>query len=195
MSKQNKRCPWPGVKNQAYIEYHDKEWGVPVYDDQTHFEFMVLESAQAGLSWETVLNKRSGYAKAFVDFEPTKVARFTQRKVELLVNNPAIIRNRMKIEAAINNAQQFLKVQEEFDGFYRYIWQFVDGAPMQNRWRSLQQMPATSEASDALSKDLKKRGFKFFGSTIAYAHMQATGLVNDHLIDCFRYRVCQQMAK
>lgn len=189
------RCPWPGFKNPAYIEYHDTEWGVPVYDDRVHFEFLILESAQAGLSWETVLNKREGYAKAFANFDAEKVARFDKQEVESLLTNPAIIRNRMKVEAAVNNAKHFLNLQAEFDGFYRYIWQFVGGAPKLNRWRSTKNMPATTKESDALSKDLKKRGFKFFGSTIAYAHMQATGLVNDHLIDCFRYQACQKQAQ
>ncbi|NNF60362.1 MAG: DNA-3-methyladenine glycosylase I [Gammaproteobacteria bacterium] len=183
-----KRCKWALGVNQAYIDYHDKEWGVPARDDCTQFEFLVLESAQAGLSWSTILNKRDGYRKAFAGFDPEKVARFNKRSVERLVNDASIVRNRLKIESAINNAKRCLEIQEEFGSFCDYIWGFVDGKPIRNKWRSDKQVPATSKESDALSKDLKSRGFKFVGSTIIYAHMQATGMVNDHVVSCFRYR-------
>lgn len=185
---EKKRCPWSHGVSDAYEAYHDSEWGVPVRDDATQFEFLVLESAQAGLSWSTVLHKRDGYRRAFAKFDPVKVARFTPARVEKLILNPAIIRNRRKIEATVTNARVFLEIQEEFGNFGEYIWGFVDGEPIVNRWRRQQDVPATSAASDALSKDMKRRGFKFVGSTIMYAHMQATGLVNDHLVDCFRYR-------
>ncbi|HYF39172.1 MAG TPA: DNA-3-methyladenine glycosylase I, partial [Gemmatimonadales bacterium] len=170
------------------LEYHDREWGVPVHDDRKHFEFLVLEAAQAGLSWSTVLKKREGYRRAFAEFDPEKVARFTARRMEKLVSNPEIIRNRMKIEAAVRNARAFLRVQEEFGSFDSYCWGFVDGKPKVNRWKVMREIPATSPESDAFSKDLKRRGFNFVGSTIIYAHMQAVGMVNDHLVDCFRYR-------
>ena len=168
--------------------YHDREWGVPVHDDRTHFEFLVLESAQAGLSWSTVLNKREGYRLAFSAFDPEKVARYTGARIQKLMADPGIIRNRMKIEAAVGNARAFLSVQQEFGSFDVYCWQFVGGKPKQNRWRTPKQIPATSPESDAFSKDLKRRGFAFVGSTIVYAHMQAVGMVNDHLVSCFRYR-------
>ena len=168
--------------------YHDREWGVPVHDDRTHFEFLVLESAQAGLSWSTVLNKREGYRLAFSAFDPEKVARYTRARIQKLMADPGIIRNRMKIEAAVGNARAFLSVQQEFGSFDAYCWQFVGGKPKQNRWRTPKQIPATSPESDAFSKDLKRRGFAFVGSTIVYAHMQAVGMVNDHLVSCFRYR-------
>jgi len=174
------------------LAYHDEEWGVPVRDDATQFEFLVLESAQAGLSWSTVLHKRDGYRRAFAAFDPVKVARFTPNRVEKLIANPAIIRNRLKIKATVTNAQAFLAVQDEFGSFADYIWGFVDGDPVLNRWRRQEDVPATSPVSDALSKDMKQRGFKFVGSTIMYAHMQATGLVNDHLVDCFRYEEVQR---
>ena len=191
MSQPDKnRCPWSQGVNDDYLRYHDLEWGVPVRDDPTHFQFLVLESAQAGLSWAIVLKKREGYRKAFANFDVQRVARFNRRSVERLVNDARIIRNRQKIEAAIGNARAFLAVQEEFGSFDRYVWRFVDGAPVVNRWRRQNQVPATSPRSDALSKDLKNRGFKFVGSTIIYAHMQATGLVNDHLESCFRYEAC-----
>ena len=176
-----------------YIEYHDVEWGVPVHDDQKQFEFLILEGAQAGLSWSTVLNKREGYRKAFANFDPVKVARFTDKKIAKLLENPAIIRNKLKVNSAVTNAKQFLKVQDEFGSFDKYIWQFVDGKPKQNKWKTTRQVPATSKESDALSKDLKKRGFKFVGSTIIYAHMQATGMVNDHLVGCYRYKQCAKL--
>lgn len=180
------RCPWVDMTKADYVAYHDEEWGVPVYDDRIIFEFLTLEAAQAGLSWYTVLRKRTAYRKVFADFNPARVARFDQRQVERLLLNDGIIRNRAKIEAAVNNAKKFLEVQEEFDGFDRYIWGFVDGRPIVNKRRRINDYPATSAESDALSQDLKRRGFKFVGSTIIYAHMQATGLVNDHVVDCFR---------
>ena len=176
-----------------YIRYHDEEWGVPVHDDRTQFEFLILEGAQAGLSWSTILNKRAGYRKAFADFDPQIVARFTKKRVEKLLQDPSIVRNRLKVESAVSNAKAFLDVQEEYGSFSDYIWGFVDGTPIQNRVRRDRDIPATSPESDALSKDLKKRGFKFVGSTIMYAHMQATGLVNDHVTGCFRYKACAQM--
>jgi DNA-3-methyladenine glycosylase I len=180
------RCPWVDLEKPDYVAYHDKEWGVPVYDDNKLFEFLTLEGAQAGLSWYTVLKKRQSYRNAFSQFDPHKVARYSDRKIEELIANPGIIRNKAKILSAVNNARQFLKVQEEFGSFHAYIWQFVDGKPIVNSSRELTDYQATSPESDALSKDLKKRGFKFIGSTICYAHMQATGMVNDHAISCFR---------
>jgi DNA-3-methyladenine glycosylase I len=182
------RCTWSEGIDPAYMAYHDEEWGVPVRDDRVHFEFLVLEAAQAGLSWWTILRKRDGYRRAFADFDAAKVARFTPRTVEKLMQDTNIVRNRQKIEAAIANARAFLAIQKEFGTFDRYVWEFVGGKPIVNRWRKQGDVPATSEESDALSKDLKGRGFKFVGSTIVYAHMQATGLVNDHLVSCFRYR-------
>jgi DNA-3-methyladenine glycosylase I len=170
------------------LEYHDREWGVPVHDDRKHFEFLILEGAQAGLSWSTVLKKREAYRKAFDHFDPAKVARFTAARIEKLLQDPGIIRNRLKIYSAVRNAKAFLKVQKEFGSFDTYCWRFVDGKPKVNKLTSMQQIPATSPESDAFSKDLKQRGFNFVGSTIIYAHMQAIGMVNDHLVDCFRYR-------
>jgi DNA-3-methyladenine glycosylase I len=170
------------------LEYHDREWGVPVHDDRTHFEFLVLEGAQAGLSWATILRKREAYRRAFGGFDPHKVARYTGKKIEALVANPGIVRNRLKIEAAVKNARAFLAVQEEFGTFDAYCWQFVGGKPLVNRRKAIRDIPATSPESDAFSKDLKRRGFSFVGSTIVYAHMQAVGMVNDHLVECFRYR-------
>ncbi len=187
-----KRCPWSEGANRDYLHYHDTEWGVPVHDDPTHFEFLVLESAQAGLSWAIILKKREGYRKAFADFDPQRVARFNRRSVERLVGDAGIVRNKLKIESTIGNARAFLDVQEEFGSFENYVWRFVKGNPIVNRWRRQAQVPATSTESDALSKDLKSRGFKFVGPTIVYAHMQATGLVNDHLVGCFRYEACQK---
>ncbi len=195
MVKKIKRCDWAGETSLAYIEYHDKEWGVPVWDDKTQFEFLLLEGAQAGLSWSTILNKREGYRKNFADFDAEKVARFTQKRIEKILTDPAIVRNKLKVNSAVTNARLFLGVQEEYDGFCNYIWQFVDGKPKQNRFKTQKEMPATSEESDAMSKDLKKRGFKFIGSTIMYAHMQATGMVNDHLTSCFRHKDCAAMAR
>ena len=184
-----KSCEWPG-ENKLMIEYHDTEWGTPVHDDRKLFELLMLDNAQAGLSWQTVLNKRENYRKAFDNFEPAKIARYNKRKITSLLNNPGIIRNRLKIEAAVANARAVLEIQKEFGSFDAYIWQFVNGAPIRNRWKSLKQIPATSPESDAMSKALKKRGFKFVGSTICYAFMQSAGLVNDHLIHCFRYSQC-----
>jgi DNA-3-methyladenine glycosylase I len=181
------RCAWAGETNQLMIEYHDREWGVPVHEDVKHFEFLVLEGAQAGLSWSTVLNKRDAYRRAFSGFDPEKVARFTEKRIEKLVSDPGIIRNRMKIESVVRNAGAFRQVQDEFGSFDAYCWRFVDGQPKTNHWTRNQRLPATSPESDAFSKDLKKRGFSFVGSTIIYAHMQAVGMVNDHVIDCFRY--------
>lgn len=195
MAKQVTRCKWAEGVGLEYIEYHDKEWGVPVYDDRVQFEFLILEGAQAGLSWSTILNKRDGYRKAFADFDAEKVARFTKKRVERLLENPAIVRNRLKVESAVNNARAFLALQEEFGSFCDYIWGFVDGQPIQNRFRKDGDIPATSPESDQLSKDLKQRGFKFVGSTIMYAHMQATGLVNDHVVGCFRYKPCAALAR
>ena len=185
--KEKIRCGWC-LKFQQYIDYHDTEWGVPVHNDQTHFEFLILEGAQAGLSWSTILKKREGYRKAFANFDPQKVAKFTETKLEKILQNPEIVRNRLKVYATVNNAKQFLKVQKEFGSFDAYIWSFVNHKPIVNKWKTLKEIPPTTKESDALSKDLIKRGFKFVGSTVMYAHMQACGLVNDHLIDCFRYK-------
>lgn len=188
--KKIERCPWAYGASPHYVPYHDKEWGVPVRDDRVQFEFLVLEGAQAGLSWSTILNKREGYRRAFAGFDPVKVARFTPRRIEAILKDPGIVRNRLKVLATVNNARRFLEVQKEFGSFSKYIWGFVGGRQKVNRWKSLKQLPATSKESDALSADLKRRGFKFVGSTIVYAHMQATGLVNDHLVSCFRYKAC-----
>lgn len=179
------RCNWVN-QNPKMIKYHDEEWGVPVFDDSKIFEFLVLESAQAGLSWEIVLNKRKGYKKAFDNFDYIKVAKYDDKKIAELILNPEVIRNRLKINAAVNNAQRFLEVQKEFGTFSKYIWSFVDGKPIQNKLKNQSDIQATTEISDKLSKDLIKRGFKFVGSTIIYAHMQATGMVNDHLTSCFK---------
>lgn len=181
------RCGWSGT-DPLMVAYHDREWGLPVHEDRKHFEFLVLEAAQAGLSWAIVLKKREGYRRAFSEFDPDKVARFDQRRIERLVVNPEIIRNRQKIEAAVKNARAFLKVRDEFGSFDAYAWRFVGGAPLVNRRRTMKDIPATTPESDAFSKDLKARGFSFVGSTVIYAHMQAVGMVNDHVIDCFRYR-------
>jgi len=180
------RCAWC-LKFDEYIDYHDKEWGVPVHDDNVHFEFLILEGAQAGLSWATVLKKRKGYRKAFAGFDPRKVSRFSDARIEKILLDPGIIRNRLKVKAAVNNARRFLEVQKEFGTFDKYIWQFVNGRPIINNRKALHEVPPTTEHSDALSKDLIKRGFKFVGSTVMYAHMQACGLVNDHLVDCWRH--------
>ena len=190
-----KRCAWAEGGNELYIQYHDREWGVPVHDDLKQFEFLILEGAQAGLSWSTVLNKREGYRKAFANFDPVKVARFSEKKIETLIQNPSIIRNRLKIASAVSNARAFLAIQKEFGSFDTYIWAFVGGKPRQNRWKAMAEVPVTSPESDALSKDLKQRGLKFVGSTILYAHLQAAGLVNDHLVSCFRYRECAALAR
>ena len=184
--------PAPGAgADPSMLDYHDREWGMPVHDDRKHFEFLVLEAAQAGLSWSTILKRREGYRRAFDSFDPQKVARFTDKRIESLVQDPSIIRNRMKIAAAVRNARQFLAVQEEFGSFDTYAWRFVDGRPRVNHARTTKDVPPTSPQSDAFSKDLKSRGFSFVGSTIIYAHMQAVGMVNDHLVDCFRYREVQ----
>jgi DNA-3-methyladenine glycosylase I len=180
------RCGWCGT-DPLYVAYHDTEWGVPVHDDRMLFEFLILEGAQAGLSWITILKKREAYRRAFAGFDAGKVARYGPHQVERLLADAGIVRNRLKIEAAINNARLFLAVQEEFGSFDAYVWRFVDGRPIVNRWRTLKQVPASTPESDALSRDLKSRGFKFVGSTICYAHMQATGMVNDHLTGCFRH--------
>ncbi|MCO4810779.1 MAG: DNA-3-methyladenine glycosylase I [Gammaproteobacteria bacterium] len=193
MSKSITRCRWAEGVSLDYIRYHDEEWGVPVHDDQIQFEFLILEGAQAGLSWSTILNKRAGYKKLFADFDPQKVARFTKKRVEKLLLDPAIVRNRLKVESTVSNARAFLKVQEETGSFSDYIWGFVDGKPVQNNFKRDRDVPATSPESDALSKDLKKRGFRFVGSTIIYAHMQATGMVNDHVTGCFRHLPCAKM--
>ena len=181
------RCAWC-LKSELYMRYHDEEWGKPVHEDRIHFEFLILEGAQAGLSWSTILNKRDGYRKSFAAFDPEKVARFTQKRIEKILLDPGIVRNRLKVQAAVNNAKQFLKIQKEFGSFDRYIWNFVNGIPIVNKRKSLTNIPPTTKESDALSKDLIKRGFKFVGSTVIYAHMQACGLVNDHLMECWRYK-------
>jgi len=181
------RCDWAG-KDPIYIAYHDREWGVPVHDDRLLFEFLVLEGAQAGLSWLTILKKRENFRRAFAGFEPAKVARFDRRKVARLLEDAGIIRNRLKIESAITNARAFLKLQREFGSFDAYQWAFVGGKPRRNRWRRIEEVPAHTPESEALSRDLRERGFRFVGSTICYAHMQAVGMVNDHLTGCFRYR-------
>ena len=193
MTKAITRCMWAEGVGLNYIEYHDTEWGVPVHDDRVQFEFLLLEGAQAGLSWSTILNKRDGYRKLFADFDVQKVARFTKPRVEKILLNPAVVRNRLKVESAVTNAKAFIAVQKEFGSFSDYIWGFVDGRPIQNRFKKDSDIPATSTESDALSKDLKKRGFKFVGSTIIYAHMQATGLVNDHVTSCFRHKPCASL--
>jgi DNA-3-methyladenine glycosylase I len=186
------RCEWVNADDPLMLDYHDSEWGMPVHDDRKHFEFLVLEAAQAGLSWSTILRRREGYRRAFSDFDPQKVARYTDERMEELRQDPSIIRNRMKIAAAVRNARQFLAVQDEFGSFDSYAWRFVDGRPTVNRRKTTKDIPATTPQSDAFSKDLKQRGFSFVGSTIIYAHMQAVGMVNDHLIDCFRYREVQR---
>lgn len=183
-----KRCTWCENTFDEYIKYHDEEWGVPVHDDRIHFEFLILEGAQAGLSWATILKRRDGYRAAFADFDPEEVAQFSQEKVEALLLDPGIIRNRLKVQGTVINAQKFLEVQKEYGSFDKYIWSFVGGKPIVNACKSMKEVPATTLESDAMSKDLKKRGFKFVGSTIMYAYMQACGLVNDHTTDCFRYK-------
>ena len=194
MKKEKKlpRCAWAGT-DPVYVAYHDNEWGVPVHDDRKLFEFLVLEGAQAGLSWITILKRREGYRKAFKGFDPEKVARFTEKKMAALMQDAGIIRNRLKIESAVKNAKAFLKVQEEFGSFDEYQWRFVDGAPVKNSREGTEKIPATSKISDAYSKDLKSRGFNFVGSTIIYAHMQAIGMVNDHVTDCFRYKAVSKL--
>jgi DNA-3-methyladenine glycosylase I len=186
MATSRTRCAW--ATREDMWSYHDQEWGVPVHDDQKHFEFLTLEGAQAGLSWSTILNKREGYRRAFADFDPAKVARFTPARIEKLLADPSIVRNRLKVECAVSNAKRFLELVSEVGSFDRYIWGFVGGKPIVNRWESSKQIPATSPVSDALAADLKKRGFKFVGSTVMYAHMQAAGLINDHVTTCWRWR-------
>jgi DNA-3-methyladenine glycosylase I len=188
------RCAWCG-EDPLYVRYHDQEWGVPVWDDRTLFEFLVLEGAQAGLSWITILRKREGYRRLFDGFDAAQIARYSDARLEKILLDPAIVRNRRKVFGARTNARAFLDVQEEIGSFADYVWDFVDHRPVQNRWRNPQQVPPTSPASDALSKDMKKRGFTFVGSTIMYAHMQATGMVNDHTVDCFRYKECKELAR
>lgn len=189
------RCGWAYGGDERYLAYHDQEWGVPIRDDAKQFEFLVLESAQAGLSWSTVLYRREGYRRAFAGFDVKKVARFTDKRVEKLLFDTGIIRNRMKVQAAVNNARRFLEVQEEFGSFCDYIWGFVNGQPLENHWQSDADLPATSGESDVLAKDMKRRGFKFIGSTIIYAHLQATGLINDHLTQCYRHVECKRLGK
>ncbi len=181
------RCEWAGT-DPLMVRYHDREWGVPVHRDRKHFEFLILEGAQAGLSWSTVLRKREAYGQAFSGFDPALVARYSASRMRKLMKDPGIIRNRLKIESAVRNARAFLAVQDEFGSFNAYCWRFVDGQPRVNRWKTIRDVPATSRESDQFSKDLRDRGFRFVGSTIIYAHMQAVGMVNDHLVDCFRYR-------
>ena len=190
---EKKRCHWVGKGKDFYDAYHDKEWGVPVHDDRTHFEFLILEGAQAGLSWETILKRRDGYRKAFKNFDPVKVAYMTDAELEKQLKNTDIIRNKLKVYAARKNARAFLDIQKEFGSFDAYIWRFVDGKPIVNERHKHSDIPTTSKESDALSKDLKKRGMSFVGSTIIYAHMQAIGMVNDHLVDCFRYKQCKKL--
>ncbi len=186
------RCSW-AAKPEMW-KYHDREWGVPVYDDGKHFEFLVLEGAQAGLSWSTILNKREGYRRCFANFDAAKVAKFSPAKIAKILDDPGIVRNRLKVECTVRNAKLFLEIQNEFGSFNEFIWGFVDGAPVLNRWKHAKQIPATSRQSDALAAELKRRGFKFAGSTIMYAHMQASGLVNDHLVSCFRYSEIGELA-
>jgi DNA-3-methyladenine glycosylase I len=191
MTKQ--RCAWAN-SSQLYLDYHDLEWGVPVHEDRKLLEFLILEGAQAGLSWSTILNKRQGYIQAFDNFEAIKIANYNDGKVQELLANPEIVRNRLKIQAAIQNARSFLKVQDQYGSFDAYIWHFVDGKPIQNSWKSLQEIPAKTKESDAMSKELKKLGFTFVGSTICYAFMQAVGMVNDHTVDCFRWQEVSELA-
>lgn len=186
MSDSKCRCTWVDLTKPDYVEYHDKQWGVPVYDDKTQFEFLTLESAQAGLSWYTILKRRENYRRAFADFEVEEVAKFTQEKIDALLQDEGIIRNKLKIHAAVSNAKCFIKIQQEFGSFSDYIWSFVGGKPIVNELHTSEDFIATSKESEALSKDLKKRGFKFVGPTICYAHMQAAGLINDHMVDCYR---------
>jgi DNA-3-methyladenine glycosylase I len=189
---QQVRCAWPGA-DPLYVDYHDREWGVPLHNDIKHFEFLILDGAQAGLSWITILRKRENYREAFDGFDPAKVARFDEDKIDELLGNPGIVRNRLKVRSAVTNAIAFLKVQDEYGAFDPFIWQFVDGVTVQNSWKSMNEIPASTAQSDAMSRELKKRGFKFVGSTICYAYMQAAGLVNDHVVDCFRHGEVRMM--
>ena len=193
-SSEKIRCPWCGNADGADWRYHDQEWGVPLYGDRGQFEFLTLEAAQAGLSWNTILRKRAGYRACFADFAPEKVADFTEKDVERLLADASIVRNRKKIEAAINNARRFLEVAAEYGSFSNYFWRFSDGRPVRNAWSKMEQVPATTPLSDLITRDLKARGFRFLGSTVVYAHMQATGMVNDHLISCFRYAEVSSLA-
>jgi len=186
------RCEWAG-DDPLYVSYHDQEWGVPVHDDRTLFEFLVLEGAQAGLSWITILRRRENYRQAFDNFDPQKVARYNQTKVKSLLQDPGIIRNKLKVNSAVQNAQAFLRIKEEFGSFNKYIWKFVNHQPIINAWTQMNQIPASTPLSETISKDLKKRGFNFVGPTIVYAHMQATGMVNDHVVTCFRYNQINEM--
>ncbi len=188
---EKKRCPW-SLSDPIYVDYHDLEWGVPVHKDQKQFEFLVLESAQAGLSWLTILKRREGYRRLYADFHPEKVASFDESRIAGMLQDPGIIRNRKKIESSISNARRFLEIQSQYGSFCNYIWEFVEGRQLVNHYHSLSDIPATSPQSDALAKDMKQRGFRFLGSTILYAHLQATGLVNDHLVSCFRHRECME---
>lgn len=192
-SGDDKRCSWCHG-DSLYEEYHDSEWGVPLYDDQKLFEFLVLEGAQAGLAWITVLRKREGYRKAFDGFDPEKIARYSEKRIDKLLQNPGIIRNRLKVKSAVQNARAYLDLREAGKSFSDFLWQFVDGVPVQNRWRSMKEVPATTPVSDRLSRELKKKGFNFVGSTICYAHMQATGMVNDHIVSCPRHTACRELA-
>ena len=192
--KEKIRCSWC-LKFDEYIDYHDTEWGVPVHDDNVHFEFLILEGAQAGLSWSTILKKREGYRKAFANFDPVKVARFKEDRIEKILLDPGVVRNRLKVNSAVTNAQKFLEIQKEFGTFDSYIWSFVNGKPKVNAWKELRDIPPTSPESDALSRDLIKRGFKFVGSTVIYAHMQACGLINDHITECWRYHAVNKASK
>jgi DNA-3-methyladenine glycosylase I len=187
------RCDWCEDTFDEYVRYHDEEWGVPVHDDKKQFEFLILEAAQAGLSWSTILKKREGYRKAFAGFDVKKVARFDEKKIQQLLQNPDIVRNKLKVRSAVSNAQKFIEVQNEFGSFDHYIWSFVDGEPINNHWKTMKEVPATTAISDKLAGDLKKRGFKFVGSTIIYAHIQAVGMVNDHLTTCFRHKEITDM--
>ena len=192
MTRTRHRCGWCG-DDPLYVTYHDEEWGVPVYDDRTLFEFLILEGAQAGLSWSTILKKREAYRRAFDDFDVEKIARYDGIKISALLTDPGIVRNQLKIGSAVTNAQAFLKIQNERGSFSEYIWSFVDGRPIQNAWRTLAEIPAKTPLAETISKDLKNRGFRFVGPTIVYAHMQATGMVNDHVVDCFRYDEIKEM--
>lgn len=194
MTAPTKRCRWADNASPEMIRYHDQEWGVPAYNDRHLFEMLILEGAQAGLAWATILNKRAGYRRAFDDFDAEKVARYTDREIDRLLKNPAIVRNRLKVRAAVANARAFLQVQASFGSFSDYLWQFVDGRPIQNRWRCFEDIPTSTPESDAMAKELKKRGFQFVGTTICYAYMQAVGMVNDHTIDCFRHPQCGSSA-
>lgn len=189
----NKRCDWCGTE-PIYVDYHDKEWGVPVHDDRMHFEMIILDGAQAGLSWITILKRRDSYREAFDNFDAVKVSRYDDKKVEKLLTNPGIIRNRLKVNSAVKNAQAFLKIQKEFGSFDDYIWQFVNHKTIQNKWKKMSELPAKTAESDAMSKDLKKRGFSFVGSTICYAYMQAAGMINDHITNCFRYKEVKKLS-